>query len=236
MTVGFEMRRDVREMMQKAWFLDKLSLPEPTRDMTAYETARRIEDHVRNLLPLFEPMEIEYGNQLLDRAFYTLDNMRAFDWSLMPDMLKGRDIFWTFKNPMQEASERILVSQGMEVMEIIKAAQEFGLKASPVKTDVVVKDMIRGTSAPATWRKTQDEEDAEAAEMAVRQKIASAAQEVATAADIAGKVGQSAQQLQAAGMMPPPQGLPAPALNKRTVAPSLPTPQPAPIDPYQTAA
>jgi hypothetical protein len=245
MTVGFEMRKDLREIMARAWFLNKLQLPEAGKQMTAYETAQRVEEHVRNLLPLFEPMEVEYGNQLLDRAFYTLDNMRAFDWGLMPDLLKGRDIFWTFKNPMQEASERILVSQFGEVLQLVKAAQEFGLQSSPVRLDIALKDAVRGTSAPATWRKTEEEEQAEAQEKAVRAKIAGAAQEIGMAGQIAEQVGKGAQQMQEAGMVPlPPHRqaeaagvpLPAPQLGPRQQASSLPTLQPAPLDPYRTAA
>jgi hypothetical protein len=244
MTVGFELRKDVREMMQKAWFLDRLSLPEAGKQMTAYETAQRIEEHVRNLLPLFEPMEVEYGNQLLDKAFYTLDNMKAFDWGLMPDLLKGRDIFWTFKNPMQEASERILVSQFGEVLQLLKAAQEFGMQTSPVKLDVALKDAVRGTSAPATWRKSQEEEEAEAKQQEVRSKIAGAGQELAAAGQIAEQIGKGAQSLQQAGVLPlPPHQaaeagmLPPPQLAPRQQAPALPTMQPPPpLDPYQAAA
>jgi hypothetical protein len=252
MTVGFELRKDVREMMQKSWFLDRLQLPEAGTQMTAYETAQRVEQHVRNLLPLFEPMEVEYGNQLLDKAFYTLDNMKAFDWSLIPDMLKGRDIFWTFKNPMQEASERVLVSQFGEVLQLVKAAQEFGLSASPFKLEVGLKDAIRGTSAPATWRKTEEEEEAEAKQAEVKAKIAGAAQELAAAGQVAEQVGKGAQQLQQAGVLPmspaqraeagmpmPPQqggGLPSPQLAPRQQSSSLPTLQPPPLNPYQTAA
>jgi hypothetical protein len=244
MTVAFELRKDVREMLQKSWFLDRLSLPEPAGgDMTAFEVSKRWEEHVRNLLPLFEPMEVEYGNQLLDKAFYTLDNMKAFDWSLIPDVLKGSDIFWTFKNPLQEVSQRALVSQYMEVLQLVKAAQEFGVSTSPVKIDIALKDAVRGTSAPATWRKTDEEEEAEAKEAAMRAKLAGAAKEIAAAGQVAEQVGKGAQQMQQAGMLPlPPHQaaeagmLPTPEMAPRQQAPALPTPQPPPFDPYQSAA
>lgn len=231
MTTGFEMRKDVREMLTRAWCLNKLTLPEAGKTMTAYETAQRIEEHVRNLLPLFEPREIEFEGALLDKTFYVLDNMKAYDWSLMPDALSGKEIFWTFKNPMQEASERILVSQFGEVMQLVKAAQEFGLQASPVKIDVAIKDAIRGTSAPATWRKTQEEQDQEAAEAQKRQRLAGMAQELATAGDVAGKLGDGAQKLQEAGVLPSPKrdengnpvSLPPATLAPRQQAPALST-------------
>jgi hypothetical protein len=188
-------------------------------------------------------MEVEYGNQLLDKAFYTLDNMKAFDWSLIPDVLKGSDIFWTFKNPLQEVSQRALVSQYMEVLQLVKAAQEFGVSTSPVKLDVALKDAVRGTSAPATWRKTDEEEEAEAKEAAMRAKLAGAAKEIAAAGQVAEQVGKGAQQMQQAGMLPlPPHQaaeagmLPTPEMAPRQQAPALPTPQPPPFDPYQSAA
>lgn len=205
MSVSFEMRKDLRDLLAKSWFLDKLQLPEAGAKMTAYEISRRLEEHVRNLLPLFEPMEVEYDCRLLDKTFNCLLNMNAFDWSLMPDALKGTDIAWSFKNPLQEASSRSLISQGQEVMQIIQAAQQFGMNVAPVKVDVMVKDMVRGTSAPATWRKTPEEEEAEAQQMAMRAKIASVAQELSAGADVASKLGQGAQALQQAGLMKGPQ-------------------------------
>jgi hypothetical protein len=246
MRLGLEMRKDLRDMLGRAWFLDKIALPPESAGSrtTAYEIARRIEEHVRNLLPLLEPIEIEYSNKLLDKTFYTLDQMKAYDWSQMPDVLSGKEIYWSFKNPMQEASERILVSQFGEVLQLLKAAQEIpgAVQAIPVRLDVALKDAIRGTSAPATWRKTQEEEQEEAQENAQRQKMASIAQEMATAGDVAGKVGQGAQQLQQAGMLPgpqqqgqgqgqarPPLALPAPAMAPRQQGPAVPTLNPADI-------
>lgn len=218
MRVGFEMRKDVRDMLSKDWFLDKLALPEAGKEMTAYETARRVEEHVRNLLPLFEPMEIEYNTQLLDKAFSVLDNMGAFDWSQMPDGLSGADITWTFKNPMQEASSRILVSQYQEALGLIQSgfeiAQATGQQITiPVKLDVALKDALRGTSMPASWRKTPAEEEAEAqaaAEQAAEQEEQAdqlqAAQELAGAAEIAEQTGKGMQSLQSAGVIPMPVG------------------------------
>ena len=206
MRIGFEMRKDVREMITRAWFLDKLSLPEPGTDRTAYEVARIIEDHVRNLLPLFEPMEVEYNSALLDKTFSCLMNMNKFDWSRdRPGALAGREITWTFKNPMQEASQRILVSQFGEVLQLIKAASEFGLQASPIKIQTALDDAIRGTSAPSLWRKTKAEIEAEEKQAAMRQRIAGAMQEVNAGADVAQKVGDAAQSLQMAGLSQPPQ-------------------------------
>src|SRR5262249_2594755 len=138
-----------------------------------------------------------------------LDNMRAYDWSLMPDVLRGREIFWDFKNPMQESSERILVEQFGQVAQLLKVAQEFGVTTTPVKIDVALRDATRGTGAPATWRKTQEEEQADAEEAAKRQQLQGMAQEMGQAGDVANKLGQGAASLQQAGLIPVgPHGVP----------------------------
>lgn len=203
MKAGFSMRQDLREIMNRTWFLDKLSLPEASREMTAFETAKRIEDHVRNLLPLFEPVEQDYNNGLLDKSFDILNQMKVYDWSRMPDSLSNRDIFWSFKNPMQEASERILVEQYGEVLQLLQGAQAFGMQVPPVKIEVALKDAVRGTGAPAGWRKTQEEIDADAQEALKRQQIQGMAQELGQAGQVATQVGQGVQKLQGAGLLPP---------------------------------
>ena len=223
MRVGFEMRKDVREMIQKACYLDKLALPDSGTQRTAYEIARVIEDHVRNLLPLFEPAEVEYNTKLLDKSFNAWMNMQKFDWSQMPQGLAGKDIFWSFKNPMQQASNRILVTQFQEGLQIALAASQAGLKANPINIKNATMDALRGTDMPATWRASEEEMAAEEQQNAMRQMLAGAMQEASAATQLAGQAGESVQQLQATGLVPHPQGqlaLPAPPQRKALPAPA----------------
>lgn len=199
MRTGFAMRQDLRELLKNGFYLDKLTLPEAGKDMTAYEVARRLEEHVRNLLPIFEPIETEYNTRLLDKAFILLRNMNTFDLESMPDALSKQDVSWSFESPIQQASSRLLAERAQETLAVVYEAKKFGaITASPVYEDRIVKDRIRGIGGPATWRKTQAEEEAEAAEMAKRQRLAGMAQELATAGDVANKLGGGMQQLQAA--------------------------------------
>jgi hypothetical protein len=66
--IGPELVKDIREQMKDAFFLNKLNLP-PTqggKDMTAYEVGQRVQEYIRNALPLFEPMETDYNGQLCE--------------------------------------------------------------------------------------------------------------------------------------------------------------------------
>ena len=204
MRTAFAMRADLRDMLAKAFFIDKLALPEATDKMTATEIRARLEEHVRNLLPLFEPMEHEYNGRLLDKTFFRMRLMKKFDTSMMPDDLSGADISWGFKNPLQEASTRILAAQFREAMEIEAGASQVGVPAPRVNFALARDDAVRGIGIPAKWRRTEEEMAAEAeakAKAAAEQRLV---QQAAAATQIAGQAGDAAQSMQAAGLLPAP--------------------------------
>jgi hypothetical protein len=212
MRTGFAMRQDLRELLSKAFFIDKLSLPEAGGDMTAFEVARRLEEHVRNLLPLFEPIEVEYNTRLLDKTFSVLRNMGAFDFSAMPDDLAGSDITWAFESPLQEATSRLLVTKGQETLTAVLQAREAGaIQVNPIYPEKIVKDIVRGINGPSTWRKSAQEEADEADAMASQQedqsRLAGMASTVSTGAQLAEQVGDAAKSLRDGGLL---KALPAP--------------------------
>lgn len=200
MRVGFQMRQDIRDLLTRAFYIDRLELPEVADRTTAFEIARRIEQHARNLLPLFEPMQIEYNTRALDVSFTFLQNMKKIDWDPVPDQLGGADFTWSFESPIAQARHRIMVEQFRDTLQVCAAAKEMGLMASPIHIDIATRDAIRGIDGPATWRKTQAEQQEEAA--ANEQKAAMA--EVLATATQAGQAGtQLGEAGQKMGLIPP---------------------------------
>jgi hypothetical protein len=210
MGVAFQMRQDMREMLTKAWFIEKLTLPPASgsEKMTAEEVRVRQDEFIRNLLPLFEPMEIEYNTRILDKSFNALRNMGVFKPEDVPDDLLGADTTWAFESPLQTASRRAAIGQFQEVLGLIaqSAQAELGLAQGgtrpPVRLDLALKDAIYGTSAPSTWMKTDDEiaeENAAAQEEIAGGQLMS---EVASAAEVAGSVADASQKVGQA-MLPP---------------------------------
>lgn len=214
MNAGLVIRQDLREMLAKSFFVDKLRLPQDSGAKTATEIRALLEEHVRNLLPLFEPIETEYNTAILDKAFRTLDNMGKIDWSVLPQGLRNAEVNWAFQSPIEETQTRLLAEQCMETMTLVSQAQQLGIvKTSPLNGDRMLKDAVRGIGGPATWRKTDEEMAAEEEAMAMKEQIAGALQEAAAGAEVAGNIGGAAQQLQGAGILkpPPPQlALPSP--------------------------
>jgi hypothetical protein len=234
MRVAFEMRKDLREMLAKGFFLDKLILPEAGNRMTAFEVSRRLEEHVRNLLPLFEPMEIEYNTRLLDKTYAFLYNMKRFDLESMPESLSGTDISWAFESPIQQAQSVLMVEQFKGSLEVMALGMQAGATRNPLDLDKALKDAIRGIGGPATWRKTAEEQEAEAKELAMMKRIKQLAEGVGGGAQVADMVGGAVRKLQDTGMVPNPprdqKGNPLPP-GEDSQQLALPPPTTGPIDP-----
>lgn len=201
MRTAFAMRADLRELLAKAFFIDKLTLPSATDDMTATEVRARLEEHIRNLLPLFEPMEHEYNMRLLDRTFERLRLMKRFDVASMPDTLSGANITWGFKNPLQEANERLLRAQFGEALELENMAMQAGVRTTRVNMPVARDGAIRGIGVPAKWLRTDEEMDAEAQKAADAEMAEKVAQQAAMAAQVGQQGGDAIQSLQQAGVL-----------------------------------
>ncbi len=209
MRTGFAMRQDVREILTKAFWVDKLQLPDTSSAKTAYEISQRIQEHVRNLLPLFEPMEMEYNVRLLERSFSALRNMGKIDLSQAPNSLRGRDITWAFESPIQQNAKRLKTQQFSEVLQLIQAAKQMGVMSQPTDLDRGLHDAIVGTGAPAAWSKSQMQLQAEAQQRAQAQAMEVMASMVQRGSEMAGHVADSSQRIDQA-MQGAPEGANAP--------------------------
>ena len=116
--------RQVANIAQ-AFYLNKLTLPPPEGDMTAYEVGQRVEEYVRAALPLFEPMEHEYNGALCEDTFQALLNAGHFGaMQDIPAELRGRDIHFKFVSPLHEAIERKNASEFLESADLIERAMQ----------------------------------------------------------------------------------------------------------------
>jgi hypothetical protein len=196
---AFALRIDIREMLNKGMFLDKLALPDDQKEMTAFEVGRRLEEFIRNALPLFEPMETEYNGKVLDAALQILLETEAFDYESMPEELQGRDITFTFENPLQQAEGRAKVAQFQEALALIGSASQLGAQ-SPIDLDGALQDAIRGTGSPADWM-LDDEQLKQNKEAVAEDAMATQmAEQVNTGAAVAGTAADSLLKLREAGI------------------------------------
>lgn len=169
--------------------------------MTAYEMGQRVQQYIRDALPIFEPMEQDYNAGLCDDSFELLWRNGAMgsplDW---PKGLRGADISFTFESPLHDAIKQ---QKGQILM------QGEGLVASVIKVDPTVaniidartalRDALDGIGVPASWMRSDeavDAIDAQQAQTAQTQQLLSNITQGASAAKDLGAAQASVAQAQ----------------------------------------
>lgn len=205
--LGVQMNQDTRAMIHAAFFLDALSLPQRTTEMTAYEVGQRIQQYIRDALPIFEPMEMEYNSALCNEAFDMLWRNGAFGSpETWPKTLRGADIDFTFESPLHDAIEEQKSQKFQQAVQLVGTAISLDPSCAFVpKAEVALRDTLTGLGIPAIWLNSesfvQEAKANQQQQAAAQQKLAALEQ----GSNIAKNIGQS-------GMVPsqaPTQGQPA---------------------------
>lgn len=121
--LGLEMAQDVRQMIIKAFYLDKLRPPLLDKQMTAYEYSKLIDGWIIDAAPLFEPTETEYNGQLCDQTFEIMLRNGAFGRNI-PRSLQGEDVTFVFSSPLKDAVEKQSAGKLMEARQLLAAVAD----------------------------------------------------------------------------------------------------------------
>jgi hypothetical protein len=181
-------------LMADTMYISKLNIP-GTSSETAYEVAQIVQQNIRQLQPIFEPAQDEIIYQYLDRVVNTALRLGAYGpIEEFPEELQGREVTYTFNNPLQQERERRKVAQFQEAVGIAGAVAEVDpsilIDAEPIQW---FRDAMRGTGAPADWLKPEDEADQQRAQLAEAQQMQQELEQVAQVAETAKMGGEAAQ-------------------------------------------
>jgi len=198
--LGLEMQQDIRSMLASAFYLNKLSLPPAGQGgMSPLETSQRIQEYIRDALPLFEPMEMEYNGGLCEDTFDLLLRSGTFGpHSDIPPQLRGRDVHFKFRSPLHDAIERKKGSTFLETKELIREAVELDPTSQfIVDARVALRDALHGIETPAIWMRSVEDVDQEGDDLAARQDAAEQIQLASGAGEAAKSAGEGAAALAA---------------------------------------
>lgn len=197
---GVEMNKDTRGMINAAFFLDKLTMPTRGPEMTAYEVGQRIQQYIRDSLPIFEPMEQDYNAGICDDTFELLWRNGAFgsplDW---PKSLRGADIAFTFESPLHDAIEetkgQTLLQGEQLVAAVFKLDPSIG---NVIDGQTALRDALAGVGWPATWIRSEEEvqqiNDNQQKQAQAQQMLAAIQQSASAAKDLGAAHASIAQQ------------------------------------------
>lgn len=196
---GLDMNKNAQMMLHKAFYLDALTMPQRGPEMTAYEVGQRVQEYIRNALPIFEPMETEYNAAICDMTFDIMRRNGAFgDPRSWPKKLLGAEIDFHFESPLHDALEQQKGQKFQEAQGLISIAVSLDPSCAAVpKAEVALRDALTGIGVPSTWLNSESE-----VQEAMEQQKAQAQQQQALAAmeqgsTIVKNLGQSADVMQA---------------------------------------
>jgi hypothetical protein len=192
---GPQMTSDVRALIREAFFLNKLAMPQRGPEMTAYEVGQRVQEYIRNAMPIFEPMEAEYNAALCENTFELLWRNGAFgDPRNWPKELLGSEIEFRFESPLHDAIEEQKGHKLMEVKAMLADAAAIEPAAiSLVDFKTALREAMEGIQIPATWIRSEDE----VKKIAAAQEQAAAAQQMLASMEQASTINKNNAQAQA---------------------------------------
>lgn len=197
LTFAGELRNDVKESINNAFYLNKISLPPIGRDMTAFEVGQRVSEYVRNALPLFAPMETEYNAALCEMSFDMLLQGGAFGSPHdIPKSIRGADIQFKFESPLHSALSAQKATQFDNARAMI--AETMGLypaAANLIDPKVALKDALEGAGTPKSWFTTAAQQKQMEAKQGQQQNTQQTLANLGQGADVATKIGAAQQSL-----------------------------------------
>lgn len=184
--------QDVRQQLADAWYLSKLNLPPVDgREMTAYEVGQRIQEFIRNTLPLFEPLEFEYNGALCSNSFELLLRNSPEMRNSIPDSIAGAELHFEFDSPLHDAVDKVKIGQFMEAQQILATAIQLdpGV-ANLVDGQVAVRDVLKAT-VPVSWLRDEQTVELLLAQQAEKQQAAETLAAMRQGAEVAKTLAES---------------------------------------------
>lgn len=151
---GEAMSERYDRIIENGMMLNKINLPADLGQMTAYEVRKRMEQHMRAHIPLFEPVEVEYNEPLCAETFQVMRSLGAFPANEIPQSLRGADVDYSFVSPIKDLEDDGKAQKFAEGMQVITAAAQLdpAIAQMPDAREIV-KDTLRSLGWPSDWIK-----------------------------------------------------------------------------------
>lgn len=204
--LGVESMMRTEHQLTRAFFLDRLRMPDTRNSKSTVEVQFLIDEYIRSALPLFAPMQVEYNDPMLAEIDAQIQLLGGYSMRDMPEKLQDAEFVFQWNNPLTDMLERQKAQMLSEVAQLGQAVAALEAAASQApalqQTDnaKMYRETIMGIGA-ASW--VIDEREA-------KKKVAAGAEAnaqremMANAPAIADVVRSGAQAAQIASDIPNP--------------------------------
>lgn len=190
--LGMDLWDRATAAMREAFYADKLSLPPlGGPDMTAYEVGQRVQEHIRQTMPLFEPVEAEYNAPMCEMVFDIMMRFGVFGSPmLIPEDIRGADINFQFESPLQDAADKAKAQRYLEATSLIANA----VAADPSVAYILdnkkaARAALEASDVPIAWLRTEAEVDKMAEAQAQQEQASALLAQMQQGADVAKTIG-----------------------------------------------
>lgn len=193
--LGIDMADRMKSSLAEAFYLNKIALPPPGADMTAYEVGQRVQEYIRQAMPLFEPMEDGYNQPLCDNTFQIMMRAGAFGSAFdMPEELHGADVGFIFESPLHDAVEREKGQRFMEAKSMIAQTIELDPNAGDIlDASTALRDVLEAIGVPAKWTRSEEAVSTMASQRVQAQQSAELLAQMQQGADVAKTLNEAGQ-------------------------------------------
>ena len=193
MPLSQDMQKDSRLLIAQCFYLNKLTLPQRAPQMTAYEVGQRVQQYIRDALPLFEPMEAEYNGGICEETFYTLFYGGAFGSIYdMPRRIQkqGADIGFEYMSPLHDAIKSQKGQKFLEMKQLLAEAVAMDQNTVAVVDAVAsFRDALDGIGVPPKWTRSESEVAQMQAQKAAEQQTQALLASLQQGSEIAKNIG-----------------------------------------------
>ena len=193
--IGFDLLKDTRLMISEAFYLNKITLPQPGNEMTAYEVGQRVQEYIRQAMPLFEPMEPEYNAPLCEDTFNLLMRNGTFGSPYnLPKGLRNKQVVFSFESPLHDAIERAKGQRFLEAQSMLAQVVNYNPNAPAIiDFDVALRDVMQSIGIPAKWTRTEGDVSKIVSQQAQKQQAADLLAGMQSGANVAKTLSEAGQ-------------------------------------------
>lgn len=195
LSFGLGLHEKIKEYISEAFFLNKVSMAPLDKSMTAFEVGQRIQEYVRNALPLFGPTEAEYNGGLCNLTFDTLNSIQAFGPpEEIPQSLRGEDVKFVFESALHKAIEREKGQRFIEAKQMLAETVALDPQAAAmVNVREALREALEGIGTPVKWLRSDEEMQAIEYQAKQQQQAQQLLQTLGAGAEVAQKVGAAGE-------------------------------------------
>lgn len=159
--IGQELLTSIHDALKTAFFLDKITLPSmgSQPEMTAFEVGQRVQEYIRQTMPLFEPMELDYNGALCEATFDLMLRNGGFGpMQMIPPSLRGQEVRFRFESPLADAIEAQKAGKLGESKQLLAQVADLDPAAAHMlDAKTALRDALEGIGVPAKWVRSDQE-------------------------------------------------------------------------------